>query len=156
MKWVYDTGGREKYYKALNVGDCVVRAIAIANQMDYKETYNLVKKYNGGETPRNGVYKIVYGRLLRDLGWKYISCCEDGHDEVFLRTGQLPEQGVIICRLARHAVTIIDGVIHDTYNSYGDGNRRVYGYWEKTNADNDQYDRISVETKICDMKSAKR
>ena len=50
MELIYDTGGREKYYQALNVKDCVVRAIAIANQMDYKVTYNLVKKYNGGES----------------------------------------------------------------------------------------------------------
>ena len=45
MKWIYDTGGREKYYKALNVKDCVTRAIAIANGMDYKETYMALKKY---------------------------------------------------------------------------------------------------------------
>ena len=132
MEWIYNTGGREKYYRALNVGDCVVRAIAIANGMDYKVTYNLVKKYNGGETPRNGVCRVVYGRLLKDLGWYSVSCCEDGCDEIHLNDGEIPEKGTVICRLQNHAVTVIGGVIHDTYNSARDGNRRVYEYWIKS------------------------
>ena len=131
MEWVYDTGGREKYYKALSVGDCVVRAIAIANGMDYKVTYNLLKKYNDGDTPRNGVYRIVYAKLLKDLGWKNVSCCEDGYDKVYLNKEEIPEEGPVICRLDKHAVAVIDGVIHDTYNSARDGNRRVYEYWIK-------------------------
>ena len=132
MEWVYDTGGREKYYKALSVGDCVVRAIAIANGMDYKVTYNLVKKYNDGDTPRNGVYRFVYAKVLEDLGWKNVSCCEDGCDEIHLNNEEIPEEGTVICRLDKHAVAVIDGVIHDTYNSARDGNRRVYEYWIKS------------------------
>ena len=40
MKWIYNDGGRSKYYKATNVRDCVCRAIAIANNEDYKMVYN--------------------------------------------------------------------------------------------------------------------
>lgn len=131
MEWIYDTGGREKYYKALRVKDCVTRAIAIATGMDYQETYKTLKKYNNGESPRNGVYTIVYSKMLEDLGWEYISCSDDGNETVYLRDGELPTEGVIICRIERHAVAIVDGVIHDTFNSAGDGSKKVYGYWKK-------------------------
>ena len=134
MEWVYDTGGREKYYKAQNVRDCVTRAIAIANGMDYKETYMALKKYNGGESPRNGLFTFVYSKMLEDLGWEYISCNDDGQ-EIFFREGQLPEKGTIICRIDKHAVAVIDGVIHDTFNSSGNGNRKLLGYWRKRTQD---------------------
>ena len=39
MKWIYNDGGRSFYYKASNVRDCVCRAIAIANDEDYKVVY---------------------------------------------------------------------------------------------------------------------
>ncbi len=130
MEWIYDTGGREKYYKALNVKDCVTRAIAIANGMDYKETYMALKKYNGGDTPRNGMYASVYSKMLEDLGWEYVSCSDAGQ-EMFFREGLLPDEDVIICKIDRHLVTLIDGVIHDTYDSSGKGNKKVLGYWRK-------------------------
>ena len=34
MEFVYATGGREKYYETIKVGDCVTRAIANATGMD--------------------------------------------------------------------------------------------------------------------------
>ena len=43
MNIKYNDGGRSKYYKTSNVRDCVVRAIAIATNKDYKEIYNIVK-----------------------------------------------------------------------------------------------------------------
>ena len=130
MEWIYDTGGREKYYKALNVRDCVTRAIAIANGMDYKETYMALKKYNGGDTPRNGMYASVYSKMLEDLGWEYISCSDDGQ-EIFFREDTLPEKDVIICKIDRHLVAVIGGVIHDTFNSSGKGSKKLLGYWIK-------------------------
>ena len=42
MNHVYATGGREKYFKKLDVGDCVTRAIAIATGKDYKEIYDRI------------------------------------------------------------------------------------------------------------------
>lgn len=37
MDFVYNDGGRSRYFKAKSVGDCVTRAIAIATRTDYKE-----------------------------------------------------------------------------------------------------------------------
>ena len=45
MKWVYDDGGRSKYFKG-TTDDCVARAIAIATGKDYKEVYDLINKYS--------------------------------------------------------------------------------------------------------------
>ena len=45
MELIYSTGGREKYFKANVVGDCVCRAIANATGMDYKQVYDLINSY---------------------------------------------------------------------------------------------------------------
>ena len=45
MKWIYNDGGRSLYYKAQNVRDCVCRAIAIANDEDYKDWNRVLTKY---------------------------------------------------------------------------------------------------------------
>ena len=39
MNIKYNDGGRSKYYKTSNTRDCVVRAIAIATNKDYKEIF---------------------------------------------------------------------------------------------------------------------
>lgn len=132
MEFNCNDGGRSKYYKAKNVGDCVVRAIAIANNMDYKITYNLIKKYNDGETPRNGVRPIVYKKVLADLGWTWIPCCGRGvkRSNVHLCAKELPD-GIVLCRVSGHLTCIIDGVINDTYDCSRNETRKVYGYWIK-------------------------
>ena len=132
MEWIYDTGGREKYYKALNVNDCVTRAIAIANGMDYKETYMALKKYNGGESPRNGVCEFIYKKMLIDLGWEYVDLKAE---RTSLADADLPNDEIIICRLSGHLVAVVNGVIHDTWNS-GKGRKHrppkeLLGYWVK-------------------------
>lgn len=67
MELIYSTGGREKYFKANVVGDCVCRAIANATGMDYKQVYDLINSYAKKEhlskrkkkksNARNGVTK---------------------------------------------------------------------------------------------------
>ena len=132
MEFVYNDGGRSNYYKAKNVGDCVCRAIAIATNTDYKVIYNLLKDYNHGETPRNGVYKEVYKKLLADLGWSWVPCCGRGvkKSNVHLCPTELPD-GVVLCRVSGHLTCVIDGVINDTYDCSRNETRKVYGYWIK-------------------------
>ena len=75
MELIYSTGGREKYYNTIKVGDCVCRAIANGTGMDYKEVYDLINSYAKREHlskrkkhksyARNGVYKdTIYIHLL--------------------------------------------------------------------------------------------
>ena len=137
MEWIYDDGGRSKYYKAEHVGDCVCRAIAIATGMDYKEVYDLINKAGKQEsrinksTARNGVSKVTSKQLLKQLGWKWIPCMTIGSGcKTHLRASELPK-GTIICSVSKHLTCVIDGVIHDTYDCSRDGTRCVYGYWVK-------------------------
>ena len=50
----YNDGGRSKYFKGEKVGDCVVRAIAVAANLDYKEVYDELWKRNKQYLKRNG------------------------------------------------------------------------------------------------------
>lgn len=157
MEWIYDDGGRSKYFKADNVGDCVCRAIAIATGKDYKEVYDelqrrakmetttQLKHHRGGKrsSVRNGVYRETWKKYLEDLGWQKHSTCGFGKGvQCHLVADELPK-GTIIVNVAKHLVCVKDGIIHDTYNSsikqyYDDlgilvtnERRAVYGYWTK-------------------------
>ncbi len=55
MELIYSTGGREKYFKANVVGDCVCRAIANATGMDYKQVYDLINSYAKKEHLRQAI-----------------------------------------------------------------------------------------------------
>lgn len=120
MDYNYNTGGREKYYKALNVSDCVVRAIAIAEDWDYKFVYKLVWRYMG-ESPRNGVYDDTVEKVLNDLGYERLHY----EDVVALNDFEIPD-GTIICGLGkapndrRHLVAVVDHVVNDTFDSFKD------------------------------------
>jgi hypothetical protein len=47
-----------------------------------------------------------------------------------LKADELPS-GRLVCNVSRHAVAVIDGVIHDTHDCSRGGKRCVYGYWHK-------------------------
>lgn len=139
MKWIYNDGGRSKYYKATNVRDCVCRAIAIANNEDYKIVYNTLKKYNHGESPRNGMYESVYSKLLKAWGWKQIKCEKKN---IHLNENEIPD-GIIICKIDRHLVAVKDKIIYDTWdcskvrkgkNKGQSDVVKVISYWIKENA----------------------
>jgi len=153
MKFIYNDGGRSKYFKAENVGDCVTRAICNATGKDYKEVYNRlnemskresVKRHRGHKRSqsRNGVFKETWKRYLNEIGWVHHSTCTPGsrREKVKLVEGALP-QGTLIVQLSKHLTCLKDGVIYDTYDCSKkdyydfDGNlvtndeRCVYGYW---------------------------
>ena len=113
MKWIYNDGGRSYYYKAKNVRDCVCRAIAIANNEDYKIVYNTLKRFNNGVSPRNGMYESVYSKLLKVWGWKEVSCEKKN---IHLKEDEIPN-GIIICKIDRHLVAIKDKIVYDTWDS---------------------------------------
>jgi hypothetical protein len=149
---VKNDGGRSKYFQG-TAGDCVTRSIAIATGIDYMEVYNAmfegieyVKKKGRskyakrlrnrksgakGTTPRNGVHKSIYKKYLESIGWKWVPTMTIGSGcMVRLRGDELPK-GTIIVRVSKHLVTMIDGVIHDTYDCTRGGKRCVYGYFIK-------------------------
>lgn len=142
MEFVYDDGGRSRYFKARNVGDCVCRAIANATGMDYKVVYDELnrrcketrlpnRRRTQSSSARNGVYKKTYSKYLESLGWKWTPTMLIGQGcKVHLEEDELPK-GTLIVRLSRHLTCVKDGLLYDTYDCSRDGERCVYGYWTK-------------------------
>lgn len=138
----YNDGGRSKYFKKENVGDCVCRAIAIATDSDYMEIYKKINEYAKSEhitkrkrkisSARDGVYRVAYDKLLREMGWRFVPLMSIGSGCQFhLRAKEIPMNDKIICRLSKHLTCVINGVINDTYDCSREGNRCVYGYYIK-------------------------
>src|SRR5262249_37805639 len=74
-------------------------------------------------------HKKIYGPYLKSIGWQYI----EPKERLYLRADMLPP-GRLIVMVNRHAVAVIDGVIHDTYDSGMGGKRPVEGYWSQAAA----------------------
>lgn len=131
MKWVYDDGGRSQYFKADNVGDCAIRAIAIASGEDYKEIYKELKALNKGKSCRDGTPPNVTKKYMKLHGWKWQATMGIGTGcKVHLRPEELP-MGTLVVRVTGHIVCVKDGVIYDTHDCSRHGTRCVYGYWYK-------------------------
>lgn len=142
MELVYSTGGREKYFKADRVGDCVTRAICNATGKDYLEVYNDLKELASHEritkrnprksTVRDGVSKSICHKYIEDtLGWKWHSCCGIGKtNRTHLLESELPS-GILIIQCSKHLTCVKDRVLYDTYDCTREGTRMVYGYWSR-------------------------
>lgn len=139
LGFTFNDGGRSEAGFTGDTGDCVVRAIAIATGIPYKQVYDdlnqLAKKHErkgkckGISNSRTGVYRQTYQRYLESLGWKWQPTMQIGSGcQVHMRPSELPT-GTIICRVSRHVVTVIDHVIQDTGNPDRGGTRCVYGYF---------------------------
>lgn len=131
MKFEYNDGGREKYFKGKGVGDCVTRAITIATNFDYKEVYDKIKSIVG-YSPRNGIKKSDTKKVMKEFGFDWVSYMGIGTGCTnHLRDGEVPNDKTIICKVSGHIVCIKNGIINDTFDCSRDGNRCVYGYWYK-------------------------
>lgn len=134
MKFIYSDGGRNKYFKANNVNDCVIRAICNATQKDYLEVYNDLKKLNGDKSCRNGTPSKIAKKYINSLdGWEWVPTMLIGQGcKVHLKEDELPK-GILILSLSKHYTCVKDGVIYDTYDCSRNETRCVYGFWIKKN-----------------------
>jgi len=143
MKFAYNDGGRGKAGHEGSAGDCVCRAITIGTQIPYRVVRAMLCAYYAEMRPRwdcdvdRGVNKVIYRRMLDDLGWSWHPCVFIGSGVlVRLRPEDLPP-GRLIVRLEKHLAAVVDGVLHDTHN-FGHAepseNRCVYGYWQPPGA----------------------
>ena len=153
MEWVYNDGGRAAAGYKGTTGDCVCRAIAIVTERPYQEIYDTINEYakhertgkrkRGVSSARSGVYKDTIRKVAAHFGLKWIPTMKIGQGcKVHLTADELPT-GRLMVSISGHEVAVIDGVIHDTYNSSvkqyydTDGNlitnvrRCVYGYYVK-------------------------
>jgi hypothetical protein len=145
--WAKDDGGRRVHGYGGPDNDCVPRAVAIATGKPYPEvldaltaeTARYVKRWPRSRVTgwikrsRDGVgyrYDKIYGRYLKSIGWQYTPA----KARIHLRADELPP-GRLVVLVHRHAVAVIDGTIHDTYDSGMAGRRPVVGYWSQAAAD---------------------
>lgn len=143
LPWRQDDGGRAAAGFKGDAGDCVVRAIAIAERklhgeafpgQRYQEVYDalaeLALAYSGKRSARDGVAPAVFrDYLLRHRGWTWTPTMGIGTGcTVHLAVGELPG-GVLVARCSKHVAAVVDGVLHDTYDSSRGGTRCVYGYF---------------------------
>ena len=123
MEYVYDDGGRKAagFPKMHRWGDCTIRACAIAMQKPYREVWDALTT--------GTMILPLWRQYLEDNGWKWHPTMGIGTGcTVHLCEDELP-QGRLVVDVSRHLVTIIDGVIHDTYDPSRNDKRCVYGYW---------------------------
>lgn len=112
-----------------SVGDCAVRAIAKALDIDWESAYVAltVNGYAMGDMPHAD---SVWGSVLRQNGFykKAIpNSCPDCYTiNDFCRNNP---RGVFVLGTGTHVVTVEDGDIYDTWNS---GNEiPIYVWWKK-------------------------
>jgi hypothetical protein len=144
--FVENDGGRAAAGFKGEAGDCVTRAIAIATGLPYIQIYELVnvtakdertsKMKKRKSSARTGVYKSTTKKIMQSLGFEWVPTMQVGQGcKTHLRGDELPS-GRIVCKLSKHLVAVIDGVIHDTYDSSRQGTRCVYGYFKKADNSN--------------------
>lgn len=143
IAYIFDDGGRAAAgYKGF-AGDCVVRAVAIASGLPYREVYDALshgtrtqrktRRSRTRASARDGVN--VRRKWFRDymtgIGFEWVPTMNIGTGcRVHLRADDLPA-GRLIAKVSRHYVAVIDGVVHDTHDCTRDGTRCVYGYWHR-------------------------
>jgi len=100
-----------------HVGDCAVRAIAAALNIDWEQAYNLVADngYAMGDMPSSD---SVWGSVLRQNGFYRAAIpntCPDCYTaEDFCKDN--PE-GIFVLGFGGHVATVIDGDLYDSWDS---------------------------------------
>lgn len=111
-----------------NVGDCSVRAVAAALDIDWETAYALIAK--AGYLMNDVISSnSVFGAVLRQHGfYRHIlpNSCPDCYTlEDFAEDHP---QGVYVAGMGNHVATVKDGMIWDSWNS---SNEIPIYYWSK-------------------------
>lgn len=115
VDYKYNDGGRsESGFKGNRASDCVVRATAIITQTEYREMYDdyayINKKTHGKRTARGGMPVDVSSQVLKVLGFE--------RAKAFPTITETYEQyGDCLIFIPRHALAVVNGVVHDTWDS---------------------------------------
>lgn len=100
-----------------NVGDCAVRAVAKALNLDWETAYVLISMagYQMNDMPTSN---SVWGAVLRKNGFYRHSIpntCPDCYS-VGAFTDDHPS-GVYVVGTGNHVMTVVDGVVYDSWDS---------------------------------------
>lgn len=135
-KFSWNDGGRSVGGFVGMTGDCVSRAISIATGIAYREVYEILKS-RYGSSPRNGVPSSIYGPYLNELGWipnHSVAVITPNPNLELIEQIRLPEgPNIIQCqrvgRSTAHLCTVIDHVLHDTWDARDEGAYYVTNAW---------------------------
>jgi hypothetical protein len=130
MAYKYNDGGRQAAgYKGI-AGDCGARALAIALELDYKSAYKQLAQANAdhgcAKSARNGISKQIFSQVLAQHGWRWVKAPKFFGRKA--RYNDVPVSGRYIVQMAGHFAAVVDGVLHDSWDSR---RKMVYGYWAK-------------------------
>lgn len=123
VDYKYNDGGRiESGFKGNRAGDCVVRATAIIMQEPYRDVYELYaynnKKMKGKRTARDGMNPAVSSYTLKSLGYKPMdNYLRIPVDHAITVTEVYEQIGDCLIFIPRHALAIMNGTVHDTWDS---------------------------------------
>lgn len=100
-----------------SVGDCAVRAVAAALDIDWETAYDIIAE-NGramGDMPSSD---SVWGAVLRQNGFyreAIPNTCPDCYTaEDFMRDNP---RGVFVLGFGGHVATVVDGILYDSWDS---------------------------------------
>lgn len=129
MELHWHDGGRFSSGFVGLTGDCVVRSIAIATGINYRDVYHQIGKASE-KTPRNGVPVAVAKEYLGSRQWRYTAGRNAPFDADMLPIGivivHLEASGA---RRRGHFCTVIDHVVHDTWNPSDETDYVIAGFW---------------------------
>jgi hypothetical protein len=135
MDFIWSDGGRAACGFVGLTGDCVARSIAIATGTVYRDVYDALGKACE-KSVRHGVRAEIAASYLAVRNWKYF----EGSDQAF-EIGKLPK-GIVIVHIAKrnsrshHFCTVIDHVVHDTWNPADDDDYLLLSYWTQSSTQN--------------------
>ena len=100
-----------------NVGDCAVRALTIALDTDWEDAYEMIARagYNMADMPSSD---SVWGAVLRSNGF-YREAVPNTCPECYSVADFALDhpKGVYVVGTGGHVVTIVDGVLYDSWDS---------------------------------------
>lgn len=125
LKLNFNDGGRSKYFN-YDASDCATRAIAISENIDYMEAFNMVSRELKGEsTPHEGVPNTIVKKILKQLG--YVEVRKDNRK--MFKPDELPKDKRIIIHTRQHVCVFDNMITHDII--FTGRNEVVHWYFEK-------------------------
>jgi len=102
----------DEAYAVGEQNDCVVRACAVATQIEYRAMRDYLATY--GRKPGRGMRAHDYIRALKDLGCTITELPAAPNMRTFVTACRnLPKTGAYLLRSDTHCACLYDGALHD-------------------------------------------
>jgi hypothetical protein len=125
---VITDGGRKKF--GFEENDCTVRALSLAGNISYAKAHKIAKDRGRKDLKAFNSFLLILEARKQGMNWKILRngtklmLFEGDTIAKFSKTH--PKGRYLLCTRS-HAVAVVDGVIHDTFDSR---RRRIQGVWQ--------------------------